>query len=153
MAAAELFYFGYASANSYPAVTYWLTPVYQMGEVLSDHVRETVEVVVDTVNPGGAMVVPEALVDYSRGPRVLSPEAPGVLAIYTVAAIVMLVIAYFLYRRRASESAGDPVAFGWARPIFRYGVALCGGLALGLGLYSILSMNRDTVGLAGSRDW
>ncbi|MBE6919461.1 MAG: hypothetical protein E7469_07240 [Ruminococcaceae bacterium] len=144
----ELFYFGYANANSYPAVTYWLTPVYQMGEVLMDHVRETMEVVVDTVHPGGAMVVPEALVDYPRGPRVLSPEAPGVLAVYTAAAVVMLVISYFLYRRRASESAGDPVAFGWARPIFRYGVALCGGLALGLGLYSILSMNSDTVGLA-----
>ena len=56
--------------------------------------------------------------------------------------VTMLVFSWFLYTRRASESAGDPVAFDWARPIFRYGVALCGGLALGLGLFAILTVTR-----------
>ena len=43
-------------------------------------------------------------------------------------------IAWLLYRRRRSESAGDVVAVGWMKPVFRYGVtglaALLGGLLL-----------------------
>ena len=43
-----------------------------------------------------------------------------------------------LYRRRKSESAADPAAFPWMRPVFRYGTGLLGGLALGLGLWDVL---------------
>ena len=67
---------------------------------------------------------------------------------YTFLGLVLLAVSYFLYTRRASESAGDPVAFAWARPIFRYAVALLGGLALGLGLFALLTVNSDEVNLA-----
>ena len=137
----ELFYFGYASNNSYPAITRWLTPAYTMGEALGNSVRYVEPVIEDTVYNGAAIIVEDSI----RQPRILNPEVPGVLAVYTVAAILMLVFSWTLYTRRASESAGDPVAFGWARPIFRYGVALCGGLALGLGLFAILTVNSDRV--------
>ena len=140
----ELFYFGYANNNSYPPITRWLTPAYTLGEVLANHTRVAADTVPDSVYPVPEMeIVPDA----ALMPRCLNPEAPAVLAIYTVVAVVVLLISYALYRRRASESAGDPVAFGWARPIFRYAVALLGGLALGMGLNSILSVNRDTVSL------
>ena len=139
----ELFYFGFAHSGGYPAITRWLTPAYTFGEVMGGtRVYETtVDSAYVTENIG-------AVVDAVSVPKTLNPEAPGVLAVYTVTAIVMMVASYFLYRRRASESAGDPVAFGWARPIARYVVALLGGLALGLGLYNVLSINRDTVSLA-----
>ena len=141
----ELFYFGYANASGYPAITRWLTPAYTLGEALQGN--RVYEVVDDVV----AYPVPEsyigAVVDPMSVPKTLNPEATGVLAVYTVAALVMMAFSGFLYKNRASESAGDPVAFGWARPVFRYGVALCGGLTLGLGLYSVVSINRDTVSL------
>ena len=141
----ELFYFGYAQSRGYSAVTSWLTPVYSLAQVLGGiRVYKTIDDVV-------AYPVPEsyigAVVDTVPQPKTLNPEATGVLAVYTVVAVVMMVVSYFLYRRRASESAGDPVAFGWARPIFRYGVSLCGGLTLGLGLYMVVAINRDTVSL------
>ena len=50
----------------------------------------------------------------------------------------MLALTYLLYRRRKSESAADPAAFPWMRPVFRYGTGLLGGLALGLGLYQLV---------------
>lgn len=140
----ELFYFGYSGNNSYPAITRWLTPVYTMGEALGNSVRYVEPVIEDTVYNGAAIIVEDSV----RQPRILNPEVPGVLAVYTVVAILMLVFSWFLYTRRASESAGDPVAFDWARPIFRYGVALCGGLALGLGLFAILTVNSDTTNTA-----
>ena len=141
----ELFYFGYAQSRGYSAVTSWLTPAYSLAQVLGGtRVYETIDDVV-------AYPVPEsyigAVVDTVPQPKTLNPEAAGVVAVYTVVAVVMMVVSYFLYRRRASESAGDPVAFGWARPVFRYGVSLCGGLTLGLGLYMVVAINRDTVSL------
>ena len=132
----ELFYFGYAQSRGYSAVTSWLTPVYSLAQVLGG-----TRVYWDEGIPVNGPV-PEsyigAVVDTVPQPKTLNPEAAGVVAVYTVVAVVMMVVSYFLYRRRASESAGDPVAFGWARPVFRYGVSLCGGLALGLGLYAVV---------------
>lgn len=43
-----------------------------------------------------------------------------------------------IYRRRQVESAGDVVSVSWVRPIFKYGVALCSGLVIGLGTYLIV---------------
>ena len=61
-----------------------------------------------------------------------------VAALYALAGLAMLALSWHLYRRRHSESAGDVVAFRWLRPVFRYGVALLGGLALGLLLYRLM---------------
>ena len=60
------------------------------------------------------------------------------VGIYAIAALVLAVCAFLLYRRRRLESAGDVVAVSWMRPVFKYGVALCAGLALGLGTMVIL---------------
>ena len=138
----ELFYFGFASSYDYPRITAWLTPAYALGEVLGGH-RVHYEVATDN----GGYLYEGYAVDAMSVPKTLNPEAFRVVAVYTVVAVVMMVASYFLYRRRASESAGDPVAFDWARPVFRYGVALCGGLTLGIGLYSVVSINLDTTHL------
>ena len=142
----QLFYFGYANSYGWPAVTRWLTPVYTLGQVLGDNFRpRPVEIVDDGASIYNGSI---AVVDAVRLPRELNPEAVGPLAIYTFLGLVLLAVSYFLYTRRASESAGDPVAFAWARPIFRYAVALLGGLALGLGLFALLTVNSDEENLA-----
>ena len=56
------------------------------------------------------------------------------MGVYALAGAALLAIAWLLYRRRRSESAGDVVAVGWMKPVFRCGVtglaALLGGLLL-----------------------
>ncbi len=45
--------------------------------------------------------------------------------IYFLSGIVLLVMAFFVYRKRPAESAGDIVSFRFIRPIFKYGVTFC----------------------------
>lgn len=61
-----------------------------------------------------------------------------VVALYALAGLAMLALAWFLYQKRHSERAGDVVAFRWMRPVFRYGVALLSGLTAGRLIYFIL---------------
>lgn len=61
-----------------------------------------------------------------------------IVALYALAGLVLLALAWFLYKKRHVECAGDVVAFRWMRPIFRYGVALLSGLTLGRLLYELL---------------
>ena len=46
-----------------------------------------------------------------------------ILAAYALAGLVIALIALLLYRTRKSEMTGSTVAFPWATPIFKYGVA------------------------------
>ncbi len=55
-----------------------------------------------------------------------------IVAAYALAAVVLAVCSFFLYRVRRLESAGDVVSVKCMRPVFKYGVAFCAGLALGL---------------------
>ena len=126
----ELFYFGYHS-GSMPAITRWLTPVYVLGQELGEN-----SYTADVYNGG-------VVTDWAPKPRTMNSEVWPPLLFYTVLALVFLALAYFLYRKRASESASDPVAFGWARPVFRHGIAVYGGLFFGYGLYSLLELNGD----------
>lgn len=128
---AGMFYFGYASPMNMPAVVRWLTPVYALNNTLGKRVYENMDA--------------ESVAE--QGSRILNPDAIPMLAIYTVVALVFLAVSWLLYRQRASESAGDPVAFSWAKPLFRCGISLLGGLTLGLGVYSILAMNRSEVSM------
>ena len=50
-----------------------------------------------------------------------------VVALYALAGLVMLALAWLLYQKRHSERAGDVAAFRWLRPVFRYGASLWGG--------------------------
>jgi ABC-2 type transport system permease protein len=59
------------------------------------------------------------------------------VGVYALVGVVLLVLAWQMYSRRRSESAGDVVAVGWMKPVFRYGVAICAALAGGQALYAI----------------
>ena len=61
-----------------------------------------------------------------------------ILAAYALAGLVIALIALLLYRTRKSEMTGSTVAFPWATPIFKYGVAFCTAVALGQLLYYFL---------------
>ena len=66
------------------------------------------------------------------------------IAVYALAGVVLLACAWALYRRRRSESAGDVVAVGWMKPVFRYGFALCAAFTGGMALYSVFFAGYET---------
>ena len=59
-------------------------------------------------------------------------RAPGAVAVYAAAGVVLAVLAVLVYQRRHAESAGDVVAIPVVRPVFRCGVAFCTGLSMGI---------------------
>lgn len=59
-------------------------------------------------------------------------QDPGIVAAYAAAGVVLAVLALLVYRQRQVESAGDVVSVRLVRPIFKYGVAFCSGLCLGM---------------------
>ena len=68
----------------------------------------------------------------------LSPGTMPLLAAYAAAGLAIAVIALLLYRTRRSELTGSTVAFSWAAPVFKYGVAFCTAIAIGQMLYYFL---------------
>ena len=64
-------------------------------------------------------------------------EGGGAVAGYAAVGIVLLILAYRLYSKRQLETAGDIIAVGFMKPIFRFGVGICGGTTLGLILANI----------------
>lgn len=65
--------------------------------------------------------------------------------IYVAVAVVFIVVAYQLYKRRQIEYAGDFVSIGIVRPIFRWGVAFCGGTCLAVCATAMLKDARGIV--------
>ena len=115
----SLFCYGYAGDDDFAPFVYWLTPV------------------VNLVKRFGTCGVERSDAPYPW--QVQFPaDVVHAVGIYTAAGAALLALTYLLYRRRKSESAADPAAFPWMRPVFRYGTGLLGGLALGLGLYQIV---------------
>ena len=58
--------------------------------------------------------------------------------VWAVFALLLLVCAGQLYRRRRMESAGDTVAIPVLKPVLKYIVALFAGLAMPVGVYGML---------------
>lgn len=115
-----LFCYGYAGDDDFAPFVYWLTPV------------------VNLVKRFGTCGVERSdAAPYPWQVQFLADVVHAV-GIYTAAGAALLALTYLLYRRRKSESAADPAAFPWMRPVFRYGTGLLGGLALGLGLYQLV---------------
>lgn len=65
----------------------------------------------------------------------------NLVAGYAVVAVILLVTAYQLYKRRHIETAGDIVAVKFIKPIFRWGVAVCGGYAAGIVITSFYGVS------------
>lgn len=77
----------------------------------------------------------------------------GVLGIYAAVGIVLAVLGLLIYRRRASEATGSIVTVAWARPIFKYGVAVCSAFSLGQLIYFLvfgLNLHNGQYSLPGT---
>ena len=117
------FFFGYE--DGYAGAVEYLSPTVYMMRRLDVH--ETYETVTKPLQ-NGQLWTTQVLTSASlrRG---------WIIAAYALVGVVLLGAAWLLYRRRRSESAGDVVAVGWMKPVFRYGVALCSALGGGQLLY------------------
>lgn len=112
------FFFGYAASSSLmPAPVYYCTPIYCLSEACSWQ-----QVVVTLGNTATASDVWQL-------------ASPLTVLGYAVAGLVLALLALMVYRYRHVESAGDVVAIALVRPLFKYGVALCAGLCLGIFTY------------------
>ena len=130
---ADGFIFG-LSGSYYTGAAEFLSPtVYLMQRVSVDHeYRELF--VPDAVN---GSVTADGVGYYTSVLTSVTLENGWLIAVYALVGVALLAAAFLLYRRRRSESAGDVVAVGWMKPVFRYGVALCSAMAGGMALYVV----------------
>ena len=131
---ARLFYYGYAAASE-SALVLWLTPVMRLWNVLND---------------GEGYWVSAMYNEYER--TIYCHTLPGAAytacVIYAAAGLALLVLVWYLYQKRPSETAGDAVAFRWLRPLARWAIGLCGGWGLGLFLdYLVFGSGHGFAGL------
>ena len=115
------FLFGYAASGTVQLG--FLSPLYWMNRKVNINYDHTY------VESTGDIISSNAHCD---------PASLRMLAAYAIAGLVIAVIALLLYRTRKSELTGSTVAFSWAAPVFKYGVAFCTAIAPGQLLYYLL---------------
>jgi len=81
---------------------------------------------------------PTSVNGYDQVPVDVVLEGLSLLVIYAVVGLLFTAAALWLYRRRHSEETSTVVAITWARPIFKYGVALCAAFSFGQLIYFII---------------
>ena len=69
----------------------------------------------------------------------MSFHGTNVLLIYIAVAVVFLAVAFYFYKKRNIENAGDAITVGFVKPIFKWGVGSCFGYGGGMLIYEILS--------------
>ena len=121
---AQGFCFGIYS--SYSGTVEWLSPVvYLMQHVSGDGTYEQ-----KWVTDGGQQYLTSVLTDVRL-------DGGWLIAVYAAVGVVLMALAWLMYRRRRSESAGDVVAVGWMKPVFRYGWAAFSAILGGRLLYAL----------------
>lgn len=122
---AQGFCFGLNS--SYSGTVEWLSPVvYLMQQVRPDSIYQE-----KLVQHGVYGLYPTDVLTE------VHLENGWLIAVYAAVGVVLLVLAWLLYRRRRSESAGDVVAVNWMEPVFRYGWAAFSAILGGRLLYAL----------------
>ena len=120
--------FCFGLSGSYSGAVEWLSPiVYLMQQVYSNYSFER-QWVTDAANNGRYEDSVMTSVTLENG---------WLIGVYAAVGVVLLVLAWLLYRRRRSESAGDVVAVGWMKPVFRYGWAAFSAVLGGRLLYAL----------------
>ena len=124
---AQGFCFGLNS--SYSGTVEWLSPVVYLVQKISPNSTYETQWVTDRL--GGQRYETSVLTSVTL-------ENGWLIAAYAAVGVVLLGLAWLLYRRRRSESAGDVVAVGWMKPVFRYGCAAYSAILGGRLLYALL---------------
>ena len=118
-------------SRAYTGVVNWLSPtVYIMGNV------DVRNLYTERPIPGQPNVTESVLASVTL-------EKGWLIAVYALVGLALLGLAYVLYRYRKSESAGEVIAMGWGRPVFRYGIAALAALGGGQLLYIIIFNSFD----------
>ena len=123
---AQGFCFGLNS--SYSGTVEWLSPVVYLVQKISPNNTYETQWVTDRL--GGQRYETSVLTSVTL-------ENGWLIAAYAAAGAALLGLAWLLYRRRRSESAGDVVAVGWMKPVFRYGWAAFSAILGGRLLYAL----------------
>ena len=124
---AQGFCFGLNS--SYSGTVEWLSPVVYLVQKISPNSTYETQWVTDRL--GGQRYETNVLTSVTL-------ENGWLIAAYAAAGAALLGLAWLLYSRRRSESAGDVVAVGWMKPVFRYGCAVYAAILGGRLLYALL---------------
>ena len=112
----------------YSGVVEFLSPtVYLVERVNVNCTYEEVQVVTELTHTDG----------YITRLTAVTLENARLIGVYALVGVVFLALAYVLYARRRSESAGDVVAVGWMKPVFRFGLAALAALLGGQALYAL----------------
>ncbi len=108
-----------------------------------------------TIGFRSAGVIMRFLTPYSnilsscRGSVVDNPAGEGyitrlanldLLLLYAAVGVALMALTLLLYRHRRSERAGDLLAFGWLRPVFKVCVSVLGGMALTVFLLALYGL-------------
>ena len=122
---AQGFIFGFST--NYTGVVEWLSPtVYLVSRVHPDgQYTEVQRTLADGTSYTDSVLTAVDLENF------------WLVGVYALAGLALALLALLLYRSRRSETAGDVVAVGWLRPVFRYGVAGLCALLGGQLLYSL----------------
>ena len=123
---AQGFCFGIYS--SYSGTVEWLSPVVYLMQKISPNSTYETQWVTDRL--GGQRYETSVLTSVTL-------ENGWLIAVYAAVGVVLMVLAWLMYRRRRSESAGDVVAVGWMKPVFRYGCAAYSAILGGRLLYAL----------------
>ena len=118
---AQAFIWGYESVG-WPAWLDWLTPTVRLYQ---------------QTTTGESTLIPDTQFRYYA--QHLSASGWTTLLVYTAVAAALIAAAYFFYRARHSETAGDAIVFPWLRPIVLYVISLAGGMGLGILLWYMVS--------------
>lgn len=65
------------------------------------------------------------------------------VAWYLIPALVFLMLAVVLYKKRPLEMTGDMLAYSWGRPVFRIVFTICGSLLFSMVLYGLTFGNTS----------
>lgn len=118
---AQAFIWGYESVG-WPAWLDWLTPTVRLYQ---------------QTTTGESTLIPDTQFRYYA--QRLSASGWTTLLVYTAVAAALIAAAYFFYRARHSETAGDAIVFRWLRPVVLYVISLAGGMGLGILLWYMVS--------------
>lgn len=119
--------------------------------------KTLVSIVMSLISYGMPMTIPESRLDalsplyyitnhmqMTFGPSESYSVCTGIsggkiVAFYAVAAVFAMIAAYLIYRIRNMETAGSLISISWICPVFRWGVAFCGGILLSVLFCSIMN--------------
>ena len=124
---AQAFIWGYESVG-WPVWLDWLTPTVRLYQ---------------QTTTGESTLIPDTQFRYYA--QHLSASGWTTLLVYTAVAAALIAAAYFFYRARHSETAGDAIVFRWLRPVVLYVISLAGGMGLGILLWYMVSGGSMTV--------